>query len=296
MEKTIKQFLDYLEFEKRYSEQTIKNYEIDLYHLKEYCVQNKLNYLKLSYDNVSQYVISMQKSGYKSTSINRTLSSQRSFYNYLIKKDITETNPFELINNLKTEKRLPNYFKYSDFEEMLETLEDDKPLTLRNALIIELLLSTGLRVSELSSIKISDMDLKNNEIKILGKGNKERIVYYRDATKQKLYFYLKDSRPVLLKGKFSEYLLINNNGGKLTERGIRYIIDGIIKKCSINTRVTPHTFRHTFATMLLNEGCDIRSVQELLGHANLNTTSIYTHLTNEAIRKTYLNAHPHGKY
>lgn len=130
----------------------------------------------------------------------------------------------------------------------------------------------------------------------MGKGSKERIVYYRESTKNKLYYYLKDGRGVLLNGKYSPYLLINNNGGKLTDRGIRYIIEEIIKKCSINVRVTPHTFRHTFATMLLNEGCDIRSVQELLGHANLNTTSIYTHLTNDAIRKVYLNAHPHGKY
>lgn len=296
MEDRIKEFLDYLEFERKYSDKTIKNYEIDLTHLKDYCELKKLDYLKLSYDDVSLYVINAQKSGYKSTSINRLLSSLRSFYNYLIKKDITDANPFELVNNLKTEKRLPNYFKYSDFEEMLKTLDDDKPLTLRNALIIELLLSTGLRVSELSDIKIDDMDLKNNEIRVIGKGNKERIVYYRDNTKTKLYYYLKDSRGILLNGKYSPYLLINNNGGKLTDRGIRYIIEGIIKKCSINTRVTPHTFRHTFATMLLNEGCDIRSVQELLGHANLNTTSIYTHLTNEVIRNTYLNAHPHGKY
>lgn len=296
MEDRIKEFLDYLEFERKYSDKTIKNYEIDLAHLKDYCELKKLDYLKLSYDDVSLYVINAQKSGYKSTSINRLLSSLRSFYNYLIKKDITDANPFELVNNLKTEKRLPNYFKYSDFEEMLKTLDDDKPLTLRNALIIELLLSTGLRVSELSDIKIDDMDLKNNEIRVIGKGNKERIVYYRDSTKTKLYYYLKDSRNVLLNGKYSPYLLINNNGGKLTDRGIRYIIEEIIKKCSINTRVTPHTFRHTFATMLLNEGCDIRSVQELLGHANLNTTSIYTHLTNEVIRNTYLNAHPHGKY
>lgn len=296
MEDRVKDFLDYLEFERKYSDKTIKNYEIDLYHLRDYCERNKLNYLKLSYDDVSQYVISAEKSGYKSTSINRLLSSLRSFYGYLIKKDVTDNNPFELVNNLKTEKRLPNYFKYSDFEEMLNSLDDDKPLTLRNALIIELLFSTGLRVSELSNIKIDDMDLKNNEIRVIGKGNKERVVYYRDSTRGKLYYYLKDSRSTLLNGKFSPYLLINNNGGKLTDRGIRYIVDGIIKRCSINVRVTPHTFRHTFATMLLNEGCDIRSVQELLGHANLNTTSIYTHLTNEVIRNVYLNAHPHGKY
>ena len=296
MEDRIKDFLDYLEFEKKYSEKTVRSYDVDLNHLMDYCISNHLNYLRLNYDDVSEYVIGMQKSGYKSSSINRLLSSLRSFYSYLIKKDITDSNPFELVNNLKGEKRLPNYFKYSDFEKMMESLDNDKPLTLRNALIIELLLATGLRVAELASIKIADMDLKNNEIRVLGKGDKERIVYYRENTREKLYYYLKDSRDILLNGKYSDYLLINNNGGRLTERGIRYIIDGIIKKCSVNVRVTPHTFRHTFATMLLNEGCDIRSVQELLGHANLNTTSIYTHLTNETIRKTYLSAHPHGKY
>ena len=128
MEDKIKEFLDYLEFERKYSDKTVKSYEIDLYHLKEYCSINKLNYLSLTYDDVSKYVISTQKSGYKTTSINRLLSFSRSFYNYLIKKDVTDNNPFDLINNLKTEKRLPNYFKYSDFEEMLNSLDDDKPL------------------------------------------------------------------------------------------------------------------------------------------------------------------------
>ena len=110
-----------------------------------------------------------------------------------------------------------------------------------------------------------------------------------------MYYYLKDARPKLLDGKFSEFLFINDKGGKLTDRGVRFIIDNIMKKCQLKVKVTPHVFRHTFATMLLNEGCDVRSVQELLGHENLSTTSIYTHLTNETIRMTYLNAHPHGK-
>lgn len=294
MKDTINEFLDYISYEKKYSDNTELNYEIDLYRFDEYLKMNHKNYLKIKYEDVSNFIITLQKSGYKSTSINRTISTLRSFYTYLEKEKIISSNPFNLISNLKTDKRLPNYFKYNEYLEMINTLSDS-PLDIRNRLILELLLATGMRVSELSNIKMDTIDFNNNEIKVHGKGNKERIVFYGSYAKDALDNYLYNSRNILLNGKESVFLLVNNNGTPLTSRGIRLIIENIVKKASIHSKITPHTFRHTFATMLLNEGCNIKSVQELLGHASLNTTGIYTHLTNEEVRKVYLNAHPRAK-
>ena len=162
----------------------------------------------------------------------------------------------------------------------------------RNRLILEMLFATGLRVSELSNIKIKDIDFSEREIKIMGKGSKERFVFYNKECAIVLDSYLKECRSKLLNGKDSEYLFINHLGDKLTDRGIILIIDKIVKKSCIKSKVSPHTFRHTFATMLLNEGCNIKSVQELLGHSSLGTTGIYTHLTNDEVRLAYMKAHP----
>ncbi len=294
MKEIIYEFLDYITVEKNYSDYTETNYELDLYKFEEYLNRNKINYLKVKYKDISNFLIFLKESKYKSTSINRILSTLRSFYTFLEKNHKIGSNPFKLVSSVKTEKRLPNYFKYNEFITMLDTITND-PLGIRNRLILEMLLATGMRVSELSNLKIDDIDMSNKEIKVFGKGSKERVVYYGSYCEDSLNNYLTNSRNILLNGKSSEYLLINNNGGKLTDRGIRLIIDNIVKKSCIKSKVSPHTFRHTFASMMLNEGCNIKSVQELLGHASLSTTGIYTHLTNEEVRREYLKAHPHGK-
>lgn len=294
MKNIIYEFLDYITIEKKYSNYTETNYEIDLYKYNDYLEKNKLNYLKVKYKDISDFIIFLKESKYKSTTINRIISTLRSFYLFLEKNNRISKNPFHLIGSVKQEKRLPNYFKYDEFETMISSLENNA-LGIRNRLILELLLATGLRVSELSNIKILDIDQSNHEIRVLGKGSKERIVYYGSYANDALDNYLNYSREILLNNKTSDYLLINNSGTKLTDRGIRLIIDNIVKKSAIKSKVSPHTFRHTFATMMLNEGCNIKSVQELLGHASLSTTSIYTHLTNEEIRREYLKAHPRAR-
>ena len=293
MKDIIYEFLDYI-IEKNYSDYTETNYEIDLFKYEEYLKSHNLNYKTIKYKDISNFIIFLKESKYKSTSINRIISSLKSFYLFLEKKKVINNNPFALVKSVKTEKRLPNYFKYDEFNMMLESIEDN-PLGIRNRLILELLLATGMRVSELSNLKISDIDINAREIRVFGKGKKERIVYFGEYSLEALNNYLGNSRSILLNGKSSEYLLINNNGGRLTDRGVRLIIDNIVKKSAIKSKVSPHTFRHTFASLMLNEGCDIKSVQELLGHASLSTTGIYTHLTNEEVRRAYLNAHPHGK-
>ena len=295
MKDIIYEFLDYLSLEKKYSNHTEVNYEIDLDKYVAFLDTSKKNYLKIKYADVSDYIIYLKKSNYKPSSINRNLSTLRSFYNYLITINKTDYNPFSLVTGVKTEKKLPNYFKYDEFIEMVNATSDDSPLNKRNILILELLLATGLRVSELVNIKLADINLKDAEIRVFGKGKKERIVFFGKIAAERLNDYLNKSRGELLKGKTNDYLLINHLGNKLTDRGVRLIVEKIIENGAVTSKVSPHTFRHTFATMLLNNGCNIKSVQDLLGHANINTTSIYTHLTNEEVRKAYLKAHPRAK-
>ncbi len=294
MKDIIYEFLDYLINQKRYSEYTEINYENDLNKYEEYLNNHKLDYRKVKYKDISEFLIMLKESKYQSSSINRTLSALKSFYNYLEKHHKITDNPFNLVSSVKTPRRLPNYFKYQEIEMMVDCLPNT-PLGLRNRLILELLLATGIRVSELANIKLNDIDYTNHEIRILGKGKKERIVFYGSYCANSLDNYLKNARNILLNNKISDYLLINNNGGPLTVRGIRLIIDNIVHAAGVKSKVSPHTFRHTFASLMLNEGCDIKSVQEFLGHASLSTTGIYTHLTNEEVRREYLKAHPHGK-
>ncbi|MDD4187167.1 MAG: tyrosine-type recombinase/integrase [Bacilli bacterium] len=295
MKDIIYEFLDYISLEKKYSNHTETNYEIDLNKYEKFLNDIKKDYKKVKYEDISQYIIMLKKSGYKPASINRNLSTLRSFYNYLVLTKIISYNTFDLIKGMKEEKRLPNYFKYDEFILMLDSLKEDTPLNMRNRLILELLLATGIRVSELVNIKLSDISLKTKEIKIYGKGKKERIVFFGNYSAEVLDKYLSFARGKLLKNKISDYLFINNLGGKLTDRGVRGIIDKIIKTSGVKSKVSPHTFRHTFATIMLKEGCNIKSVGDLLGHSSLNTTSIYTHLTNEEVRRVYLNAHPRAK-
>lgn len=287
----IYEFLDYISYEKKYSDYTEKNYELDLFKYFEYLDKNNLNYLTVKYKDVSNFTLFLAKQNYKSTTINRIDSSIRSFYNYLELEEKINGNPFKAASNLKVPKRLPNYFKYDEYLTMISVIDKDD-YEYRNRLILEMLFATGLRVSELSNIKIKDIDFSEREIKIMGKGSKERFVFYNKECAQVLDSYLKECRSKLLNGKDSEYLFINHLGDKLTDRGIRLIIDKIVKKSCIKSKVSPHTFRHTFATMLLNEGCNIKSVQELLGHSSLGTTGIYTHLTNDEVRLAYMKAHP----
>lgn len=287
----IYEFLDYISYEKKYSDYTEKNYELDLFKYFEYLDKNKLNYLTVKYKDVSNFTLFLAKQNYKSTTINRIDSSIRSFYNYLELEEKINGNPFKAASNLKVPKRLPNYFKYDEYLTMISVIDKDD-YEYRNRLILEMLFATGLRVSELSNIKIKDIDFSEREIKIMGKGSKERFVFYNKECATVLDSYLKECRSKLLNGKDNEYLFINHLGEKLTDRGIRLIIDKIVKKSCIKSKVSPHTFRHTFATMLLNEGCNIKSVQELLGHSSLGTTGIYTHLTNDEVRLAYMKAHP----
>lgn len=291
MRTKVEEFLEYLEFEKKYSNNTILGYERDLDDFISYLEDHKLDYRKLVYKDVTDYLIYLSDLNLKSTSINRHLSSIRSFYDFLMKDKSVENSPFKLVNGPKTEQKLPNYLRYDEFLDLVATC-DETNLGLRNRMILELLFATGVRVSEAVNIKISDINFKSREIKIVGKGKKTRIVYFNKVCQETMSKYVLNARQELLKGKKNEYLLLNHLGNPITRRGIADILEKLIQKSALKHKISPHTLRHTFATLMLNEGMDIREVQELLGHARLGTTSIYTHVSNEELRRVYLQSHP----
>lgn len=287
-EKYIMDFISYLKFQKNYSKDTVKSYATDLVEYANYLEENKINILNISYDQIKKYLTLLDENDNKNSTISRKISSLRSFYRYLLSVNIINKNPFSKVTLPKKEKKLPKFFYYNELEELF-SVPKNNPLGQRDSLILEMLYATGVRVSELVNIKVSD--ITGCEIRVLGKGNKERIVRFGDYAEEALNRYLRDGYHKL-NIKRSEYLFLNADGDRLTDRGVRYILDRIIKRTSIDKKISPHMLRHTFATHLLNEGCDILSVQELLGHESLSATSIYTHITNDRLKEVYFKTHP----
>lgn len=294
MQKYMDSFIEYITLQRHYSNDTIINYTKDLDNFYNYLDSKSISSLnKVDYNVIRGYLMLLHEKEYSKKTISRHISTLKSFFKYLLGEHYIKDNPTSLITSPKLDKKLPQVLYYEDLDKLLNIPNDDNIIGLRNSLILELLYSTGIRVSELVNIKVSDIDKYNTQINIFGKGSKERIVIYGKVCEEKLNKYL-NKRNELDKYK-SEYLLLNNQGRKLTTRGIRYIIDKIIKEGGLKFHISPHVLRHTFATHMLNEGADLKSVQELLGHENLSTTQIYTHVSNERLRNVYLNSHPRAK-
>ncbi len=295
MEGQIEQFLIYIQEQKRYSIHTVVGYQTDLMlffnFLREQCISE---FIKCNYEVLRKYLLFLHNQGYQNKTICRHISTLRSFFKYLKAKHVIDDNPMLLISNPKVEKKLPKFLYYQDLEKLLDSPDPKTPTGIRDRLLLELLYSTGVRVSELVSIKTTD--IKNNEQKIYitGKGNKERIVLYGNICKEKLEQYLR-VRSTFLKSTISKYLLLDAKGKPLTPQGVRYILNQTVKKYCLSFHVHPHMLRHTFATHLLNGGADLKTVQELLGHENLETTGVYTHVSNEGLRKSYLEHHPRAR-
>lgn len=276
----VDKFLFFLKVELNYSELTIKSYQLDLTDFFGYIESKKINYLTITNHDVRGYLKYLDSCNLKNSTISRRVSTLRTFYNYLVDKNIVENNVFHNVKNPKLEKKLPNYLNYNEMEELLESIDISTSEGLKRRLLIEMFYSTGCRVSEMINVKISDIDFTNKTIRIMGKGSKERIVYFGDYASKYLENYLS-------KVKCDKYLFTTKNGEKLTVNEVEQIVKDIMKHISIKTHVTPHTLRHTFATHLLNNGADIRTVQELLGHANLSTTGIYTHVSSDRLKDIY---------
>lgn len=292
--KYIDKYLEYLKVERKYSNKTILSYKDDLIEYNEFLGNNFTNILNIDMNIVNNYMKYLYDRKITKSSISRKLSSIRGLYNYLVKEDIIKENHFNKIQNPKRELYLPKFLKDEELDKIFSVCNSNNPTEERDTLIIELLYATGVRVSELVNIKIKDINREEKLIKVLGKGNKERMVIYNNHTKKALDTYLKDGYNYFNK-KSSEYLILNKNGNKLSERYIREIINKKVSQASLDIKISPHTLRHTFATDILENGADLMTVKELLGHESLNTTSIYTHITNEQIKKTYNLAHPRAK-
>lgn len=287
----MKEFIEYLKIVKNYSENTIKNYELDLDEFKVYLDHKQITNFDVDYKEIRGYLEYLSKLNYSKATISRKISSLRTFYKYLYKNNKTKTNPMPLISNPKKDKKLPKFLFINEVEELLSK-PDETVAGLRDHLILELLYSTGLRVSELVNIKLTDINKNEKTIRILGKGSKERIIIYGNVCNDVLNTYLSKSRSKIKDSNQTSYLILNQKGGKLTDRSVRNIINKYINQTSIKKNISPHTLRHTFATHLLDNGADLKAVQELLGHSDLGTTQIYTHVSNERLREVYRKNHP----
>ena len=295
MEKEINNFIEYLKYQRNYSDFTCNNYKKDLNEYNSFILNNKINYKNMDYNDAKEYVIYLNKKNDAKSTISRKLSSLRTFYKYLVLNNKVKSNPFLLVSSPKKEKRIPKFINYNNMEEILNVPNIKTKEGKRERVILEVLYASGVRVSELVNIKLKDIDFSNKNILIFGKGSKERLVSFGDYALEYINLYLKEGRNLLLDGVKSDYLIVGKKSEKLTTRRVEQIIDDIIKRTSIKLNITPHMFRHTFATHLLDNGCDLLVVQELLGHASLSSTEIYTHVSNEHLREVYLKCHPRNK-
>ena len=285
MKKLIKEYLDYLKYIRGYQENTINSYLIELTKYSSYLKEKKINYLIISKDEIYAYLKYLDDLGYKNSSVARHLSALRGFYDYLKREGQIDTNIYKLIKNPKLEKKLPNVLNDEEINKIFAFPKDEKPKNILTRVLFEVIYATGIRVSEFINIKESDIDFTEGSIRILGKGKKERIVYFGEYASLALKDYLVVREKI--KKEDTDYLFLNVSGYRLKRRSAEQIVYDWINNVSINHHISPHTLRHTFATSLLTHGADIRTVQELLGHEKLGTTQIYTHLTSDYLKEEY---------
>lgn len=291
LEELIEEFLRYLLIDKGYSENTIDSYRRDLMKFLEFNKNKNIN--NITNSDLKEYVKHLKKENLNDKSISRNVSCLKSFYKFLIIEKYINNNPIESILIPKTKKSLPNILTEDEVLMLLDVKLTDN-FSYRNKAMLELMYATGLRVSELVNLKLQDIDLNQDVVRTFGKGSKERVIPIGDYSKEYLEIYIYEYRGTMLKKVNSEYLFLNNHGNKMTRQGFFKIIKKIAKEKGIDKDLSPHTLRHSFASHLLKYGADLRTIQELLGHSDISTTQIYTHISNEELKKNYKDFHPHG--
>ncbi len=295
IEDFLKLFKDYLAYEKQYSQLTVSNYLRDindfLFFIKENYEYKDEDFVdKIQASHIRDFLQFLFKKKLKKVSIARKLSSLRTFYRFAFKLGRRKDNPAKLVGTPKKDKRVPSFLEKDEVEALLDFSEKNF-FEIRDKAMMELIYSCGLRVSELISLKLNDINIKDKLIRVIGKGRKERILPFGKFAENSLQRYL-DIRKKFIKDKDNNYLFLNYRGGKISSRSVRRIIAKYIKLTSIKRKISPHTLRHTFATHLLQAGMDLRSIQELLGHSKLSTTQIYTQLNLGDLINVYKKAHP----
>ncbi|MGI1826613.1 site-specific tyrosine recombinase XerD [Ligilactobacillus salivarius] len=286
-------YLHYLKVERGLSENTITSYGIDLKLFLEYLRENEIpSFKQVNKEVIVNYMQSEKNNNKANSSILRSVSSLRKFFQYLAQEKIIEKDPMLLIDTPKKKQHLPQVLTKEEVEKLLHSPNTGQVLGLRDRAMLELMYATGLRISEIINLKLEDLHLTMGTLQTLGKGHKERIVPVGDEAIKWINRYLEEARPKLLKQKRSNYLFLNFHGNNLTRQGVWKNLKAEVRKAGIQKNITPHTLRHSFATHILENGADLRIVQELLGHADISTTQIYTHLSNKQLADIYNRAHP----
>ncbi|MBA7568955.1 MAG: tyrosine recombinase XerC [Dehalococcoidia bacterium] len=293
MQKIFDRYIQYLEAERNASPYTIRNYRADLADFFKFLKGTELTLLnEVDRHVLRDYLSLLVERGIAKASIARKLSAIRSFFRYLVREEVIAKNPIEQVSSPKLDKRLPSFLTKEEMVKLLNAPDLSTPLGQRDRALLELLYASGLRVSELVSLTPEQIDLETNEIRVWGKGSKERMVLMGEPAAGAIKNYSEDGRLQLMGKKKTSALFLNRYGQRLPERSVQRLLHKYAKKAGIGKRVHPHMLRHTFATHLLDGGADLRVVQELLGHARLTSTQIYTHVTKGQARKVYLAAHP----
>ena len=291
-------FKNYLESEKGYTDNTLISYMDDLQNLIRFLNHEQFGELLTVSPRIARFYTATLHENYKPKSIARKISSIRSFYTFLVKDDLVDDNPFLDVELPKKEKRLPKFIYPDEIEKLFDSIDTSSVLGKRNYLILEFLYGTGVRVTELVNVKLNDIDFYDHTVLIHGKGQKDRIVPLHQRLTDEIRDYVLTARVDLLKhnqSKISPFVFLNNRGTQITSRGVRMVINKILLNSGEALKISPHTLRHSFATHLLNNGADLRSVQELLGHAHLSSTQIYTKVSKEKLKDSYMKAHPRAK-
>jgi integrase/recombinase XerC len=290
------EYLKYLDAVRGMSARTISAYGVDLSHFENYCANNDIKIEEANAYQVQKFITDLSAEGTASVSVNRALSAVRGFYRYLVRFGKRKDNPAGSLRNLKTPKTLPSFLKETEmasFAELPDTAGILWPV--RDKALIIIMYSAGLRISELVSLSIKNLNSSFDGARIIGKGNKERYVFFSDEARMALIDYLAERKARIKEAYPTNSLFINRKGGPISVPGVRWIITKYAERSGLGKNIHPHSLRHSFATHLVNSGCDVRVVQELLGHASLSTTQRYTHVDIERLKKVYNNAHLRSK-
>ncbi len=290
-------FISYLQNERHYSELTISSYQTDLLEAKKFWQENGGfdGWKNVQERDIQIYLQNLADRKLVRSSQARQMSSLHSFFRFLTRRKFIKIDPTQGIILRRGEKKLPEFFYGNELKQVFDSLKGNKPLTVRNLALFELFYATGMRVSEVSNLTLRQIDLNLQTILVHGKGNKDRYVAFDDHTKKSLVRYLEDARPNLLKDETEQHVFLSNLGNPLSKRGIEYVMQKTFNQAGISGKVHPHELRHTFATAMLNNGADLRSVQELLGHNSLSATQIYTHVTMAHLKSDYEKYFPRNK-
>ena len=291
-------YVNYLRFEKNASENTIEAYVSDLQKLQDFAEQNLMNItpITISYEHLQEFLYQISKINYSERTQARWISSIKGFFGFLLEDELREDNPSALLETPKLGLYLPDTLSLEEIEKLISATEENTDLAKRNRCMIEVLYGCGLRVSELTELQISNINFKENYLKIQGKGDKVRFVPLADYTADFIKNYINNIRSKQkINPKHSDILFLNSRGTQISRQMVFLIIKEIVRKAGIQKNISPHTFRHSFATHLLQNGADLRFIQEMLGHSSITTTEIYTHLNTEELHKTILKYHPRNQ-